>query len=128
MCVGTCESASRDPSAVVTTTDRFILTREARTPARMHARTCRNGCKRSKETFEEMRLQGRRPSARSPSVSITGPKQLSGTFLSRFDSRLFFAYYRQEGGRGERGGRSLAPATRISSQLPRLFSRIRACT
>jgi len=37
VCVGTCESASRDPSrAVVTTTDRFILTREARTPARTH--------------------------------------------------------------------------------------------
>lgn len=109
-----CESQSK--SCGVTTASRFILTRKARTPARTSARTCRNGCKRSKETFEEMRLQGRRPSAKSPSVSITGLKQLPETFLSRFGSRFFsrILYYRRERDGGERGGQFLASATRVS--------------
>lgn len=132
-CVYTRECESRSKSCGITIT--FYFDKRG-THARTHvrtARTCRNGCKKSKETFEEMRLQGRRPSVRSPSVSITGPKQLRGDFpfALRLPS-LFFSripYYRcDEGGGGERGGQSLTLATRRSSQLPRLFSRARACT
>lgn len=84
-----------------------------------------------KQGNAEMRLQGRSLSARSPSMSITGPKQLRGTFLSRFDFRPFFAYsVLSSKGRSRRRSKrraiSLTSATRRSSQLPRFFGLVRA--
>lgn len=120
-----CESRSKTRAELQQRVVLFPRERHARTHARRQASThMSQRLQKEQGNGREGAVAGPQALHGSPSVSITGPKQLPETFLSRSSTLVFFFFAysvlssRREG-RGEREGQSLTPAR--ASQPPRCF-------
>ena len=90
------ECEPRFKSCEVTTTGRFILTREARTPVRTHACThmSQRPQKEQGNVGGDARLQGRRPSTRLLECEYYGTEAITEDFLFALRLSSFFHIFR----------------------------------